>query len=72
LEFLKLLITLCTIVPKKAKKQGPSYQTKNGVEIKDFTDTVALKNDANSRPLWVSPDGHIFLETFSPIYKYLQ
>ena len=21
------------------------------------------------RPLWVTPDGHIFLETFSPIYK---
>ncbi len=27
------------------------------------------KADSANRPLWVSPDGHIFLEAFSPIYQ---
>ncbi|KAI1308682.1 General transcription and DNA repair factor IIH helicase subunit XPB [Halotydeus destructor] len=31
---------------------------------------VELKPDHLARPLWVAPDGHIFLETFSPVYKY--
>ncbi|KJH42646.1 DNA repair helicase rad25 [Dictyocaulus viviparus] len=26
--------------------------------------------DHASRPLWVAPDGHIFLESFSPVYKH--
>eukprot|EP00955_Chlamydomonas_euryale_P058657 357162-Chlamydomonas_euryale.AAC.4 len=30
---------------------------------------VALKPDHANRPLWVTPDGRVFLETFSPIYK---
>eukprot|EP01016_Furgasonia_blochmanni_P033964 TRINITY_DN3612_c0_g1_i7.p1 TRINITY_DN3612_c0_g1~~TRINITY_DN3612_c0_g1_i7.p1 ORF type:complete len:247 (+),score=52.80 TRINITY_DN3612_c0_g1_i7:108-848(+) len=29
-----------------------------------------LKDDHDQRPIWVCPDGHIFLETFSPIYRY--
>lgn len=28
-----------------------------------------LKLDHSSRPLYVAPNGHIFLETFSPVYK---
>ena len=28
-----------------------------------------LKLDHSNRPLWVTPDGRIFLEAFSPIYK---
>lgn len=31
---------------------------------------MPLKPDYNSRPLWVAPDGHIFLESFSPVYKH--
>lgn len=30
---------------------------------------MELKPDYNSRPLYVAPNGHIFLETFSPVYK---
>ena len=30
---------------------------------------LELKPDHPNRPLWVTPDGRIFLETFSPIYK---
>lgn len=34
----------------------------------DFRD-LFLKPDHTNRPLWVTPDNRIFLETFSPIYK---
>ncbi|XP_077685675.1 general transcription and DNA repair factor IIH helicase/translocase subunit XPB isoform X3 [Eretmochelys imbricata] len=33
---------------------------------------MLLKGDHSSRPLWVAPDGHVFLEAFSPVYKYAQ
>ncbi|CAL8404058.1 unnamed protein product [Boreogadus saida] len=39
---------------------------------KDYRTQMLLKNDHSSRPLWVAPDGHIFLEAFSPVYKYAQ
>jgi len=28
-----------------------------------------LKADHAQRPVWVCPNGHVFLETFSPIYQ---
>ncbi|KAG9390125.1 General transcription and DNA repair factor IIH helicase subunit XPB (Ercc3) [Carpediemonas membranifera] len=31
--------------------------------------TGSMKNDAGNRPLWVAPDGRIFLEAFNPIYQ---
>lgn len=31
---------------------------------------MELKPDNASRPLWVAPNGHIFLEAFSPVYKH--
>nr|XP_054767705.1 general transcription and DNA repair factor IIH helicase subunit XPB-like [Lytechinus pictus] len=31
---------------------------------------MELKKDHGSRPLWLAPDGHIFLESFSPVYKH--
>nr|CAG4642321.1 EOG090X01LU [Evadne anonyx] len=37
---------------------------------KDYRKTLTLKPDHNSRPLWVAPNGHIFLESFSPVYKH--
>lgn len=39
---------------------------------KDYRLQMPLKGDHGSRPLWVAPDGHIFLEAFSPVYKYAQ
>ena len=36
---------------------------------KDYRD-LQLKPDHMSRPLWVAPNGHIFLESFSPVYKH--
>ncbi|EDV26690.1 uncharacterized protein TRIADDRAFT_22911, partial [Trichoplax adhaerens] len=37
---------------------------------KDYRDVMQLKPDHRTRPLWVAPDGHIFLEAFSPVYKH--
>lgn len=37
---------------------------------KDYSSVLSLKADHNARPLWVAGDGHIFLESFSPVYKH--
>ncbi|XP_076167280.1 ATP-dependent DNA helicase hay [Ptiloglossa arizonensis] len=37
---------------------------------KDYRSQMILKPDCASRPLWVAPNGHIFLESFSPVYKH--
>ncbi|KAF9418994.1 hypothetical protein HW555_004321 [Spodoptera exigua] len=37
---------------------------------KDYRSQMQLKTDNASRPLWVAPNGHIFLEAFSPVYKH--
>lgn len=37
-------------------------------EFHDFS-SLDLKKDHENRPLWVCPDGRIFLETFSHVYK---
>jgi DNA excision repair protein ERCC-3 len=62
---------------------GPSTE-KNEAEhcIKDavshlFRDKIdctflQLKKDHGSRPLWISPEGHIFLEAFSPVVEQAQ
>lgn len=30
---------------------------------------IKLKPDHEKRPIWISPDGRFFLETFNPLYK---
>ncbi|XP_055849190.1 general transcription and DNA repair factor IIH helicase subunit XPB [Episyrphus balteatus] len=37
---------------------------------KDYRTQMELKQDHHNRPLWVAPNGHIFLESFSPVYKH--
>ncbi|KAH9406219.1 TFIIH basal transcription factor complex helicase XPB subunit [Tyrophagus putrescentiae] len=39
---------------------------------KDYTKELVLREDHAVRPLWVAPDGNIFLESFSPLYKQAQ
>lgn len=39
---------------------------------KDYTRELKLRDDHAVRPLWVAPDGNIFLEKFSPLYKQAQ
>uniref|UniRef100_K9IMP7 General transcription and DNA repair factor IIH helicase/translocase subunit XPB n=1 Tax=Desmodus rotundus TaxID=9430 RepID=K9IMP7_DESRO len=60
-------------VPSAAGKQVDELSTKlDEYGAKDYRLQMPLKADHNSRPLWVAPDGHIFLEAFSPVYKYAQ
>ncbi|CAL1603642.1 unnamed protein product [Knipowitschia caucasica] len=60
-------------VPAAAGKQVDESGTKvDEYGAKDYRSEMLLKNDHSSRPLWVAPDGHIFLEAFSPVYKYAQ
>ncbi|XP_030638532.1 general transcription and DNA repair factor IIH helicase/translocase subunit XPB [Chanos chanos] len=60
-------------IPAAAGKQVDESATKTDeYGAKDYRLQMILKNDHSSRPLWVAPDGHIFLEAFSPVYKYAQ
>ncbi|KAM5267938.1 general transcription and DNA repair factor IIH helicase/translocase subunit XPB [Hipposideros larvatus] len=60
-------------VPSAAGKQVDESSTKlDEYGAKDYRLQMPLKEDHISRPLWVAPDGHIFLEAFSPVYKYAQ
>jgi DNA excision repair protein ERCC-3 len=38
-------------------------------ETHDYSQMIKLKEDHEKRPIWISPDGRIFLEAFSPLYK---
>ncbi|XP_055966156.1 general transcription and DNA repair factor IIH helicase subunit XPB isoform X2 [Sorex fumeus] len=59
-------------VPSAAGKQVDESGTKvDEYGAKDYRLQMPLKDDHSSRPLW-APDGHIFLEAFSPVYKYAQ
>lgn len=58
-------------VPQAASRvivDDESFEDEFGA--KDYTKRVALREDHDARPIWVAPDGHIFLETFSPVYKH--
>ncbi|XP_019378183.1 PREDICTED: TFIIH basal transcription factor complex helicase XPB subunit [Gavialis gangeticus] len=59
-------------VPSAAGKQVEEAVVKDEYGAKDYRQQMQLKGDHGSRPLWVAPDGHIFLEAFSPVYKYAQ
>ncbi|XP_023188774.1 TFIIH basal transcription factor complex helicase XPB subunit [Xiphophorus maculatus] len=60
-------------IPAAAGKQVDESGTKlDEYGAKDYRAQMQLKKDHSSRPLWVAPDGHIFLEAFSPVYKYAQ
>ncbi|XP_072436134.1 general transcription and DNA repair factor IIH helicase/translocase subunit XPB [Chiloscyllium punctatum] len=60
-------------VPSAAGKQVEQTLVKEDeYGAKDYRTLMSLKEDHTSRPLWVAPDGHIFLEAFSPVYKYAQ
>ncbi|KAL7733975.1 hypothetical protein ACLKA6_011672 [Drosophila palustris] len=37
---------------------------------KDYRAQMQLRQDHANRPLWVAPNGHVFLESFSPVYKH--
>lgn len=60
-------------IPAAAAKNAEKYdETVNEDEYgaKDYRSQMQLKVDHASRPIWVAPNGHIFLESFSPVYKH--
>ncbi|EFA00328.1 general transcription and DNA repair factor IIH helicase subunit XPB [Tribolium castaneum] len=54
---------------RDAEKNDQSVQ-EDEFGAKDYRSQMILKPDNTSRPLWVAPNGHIFLESFSPVYKH--
>lgn len=63
--------TVEAAVPQAASRvivDEDAYEDEFGA--KDYTKRVQLRDDHDARPIWVAPDGHIFLETFSPVYKH--
>uniref|UniRef100_A0A915IAE6 DNA 3'-5' helicase n=1 Tax=Romanomermis culicivorax TaxID=13658 RepID=A0A915IAE6_ROMCU len=67
--------TSTAAVPQAANRKLDAASGANGCGAvdefgaRDFRSEGNLKSDHASRPLWVAPDGHIFLESFSPVYK---
>ena len=59
-------------VPRSARLTETEVQgaVEDEFGAKDYRQLLKLKLDHSSRPLLVAPDGHIFLETFSPVYKH--
>lgn len=53
-------------------EDGPDLRGGNGGEDQEYPDFsyLELRPHHEDRPIWVCPDGHIFLEAFSPIYQY--
>lgn len=56
-------------VPQAASRKLGEQGNTDEFGARDFRSETKLKPDNQSRPLWVAPDGHIFLESFSPVYK---
>ncbi|KAH7646498.1 dna excision repair protein xp-b-like protein [Dermatophagoides farinae] len=59
-------------VPEAAFRSVSDTNAEDEYGAKDYTKELTLKDDYSVRPLWVAPDGNIFLETFSPLYKQAQ
>ncbi|XP_060086074.1 general transcription and DNA repair factor IIH helicase subunit XPB-like [Ylistrum balloti] len=57
-------------VPKAATQNIQEETKEDEFGAKDYRPMLDLKFDHGSRPLWVGPNGHIFLESFSPVYKH--
>lgn len=58
------------IAPKSSSAAVSDETNEDEFGAKDYRKITELKVDHSSRPLWVAPDGHIFLESFSPVYKH--
>lgn len=59
-------------VPEAASRHISDGTNEDEYGAKDYTKELKLRDDYEVRPLWVAPDGNIFLETFSPLYKQAQ
>jgi len=73
----KIILIFCFLAPKAASRRlddtfggGGAIENEDEFGAHDYRNEMQLKKDHSSRPLWVAPDGHIFLESFSPVYKH--
>ncbi|PIK62436.1 putative TFIIH basal transcription factor complex helicase XPB subunit-like [Apostichopus japonicus] len=58
-------------IPASATRQVDEEETvEDEFGAKDYRAQMELKPDHSARPLWLAPDGHIFLESYSPVYKH--
>ncbi|CAF1097536.1 unnamed protein product [Rotaria sordida] len=58
------------LIHDKDNDLDQSYTTKTTSQtLKDFHSDMKLIVDYKNDPLWITPDGHIFLESFSSAYK---
>ncbi|XP_042857007.1 general transcription and DNA repair factor IIH helicase subunit XPB-like [Penaeus japonicus] len=61
-------------VPQASKQnveeRGQQTTPKDQYGAFDYRKEVELREDHETRPLWVASNGHIFLESFSPVYKH--
>lgn len=65
------LLMLLAFVPEAAKRDIEKLESQEDeFGARDLRTVLELKLDHTNRPLWVAPDGHIFLESFSPVYKH--
>lgn len=59
-------------VPQASKRnveeRGEQTTPKDQYGAFDFRTQLELRDDHSCRPLWVAPNGHIFLESYSPVY----
>uniref|UniRef100_A0A5S6QGH3 General transcription and DNA repair factor IIH helicase/translocase subunit XPB n=1 Tax=Trichuris muris TaxID=70415 RepID=A0A5S6QGH3_TRIMR len=56
-------------VPNVASQKLSDQLANDEFGAKDYRSEMPLKPDHACRPLWVAPNGHVFLESFSPIYQ---
>jgi len=60
-------------VPGAASKNAETNDEQVNTDeygAKDYRAQMQLRPDHGNRPLWVAPNGHVFLESFSPVYKH--
>ncbi|CAD6233996.1 GSCOCG00007459001-RA-CDS [Cotesia congregata] len=60
-------------IPDAAKNDAEKVDQNTAEDefgAKDYREQMILKPDNALRPLWVAPNGHIFLESFSPVYRH--
>ncbi|EDV51314.1 general transcription and DNA repair factor IIH helicase subunit XPB [Drosophila erecta] len=60
-------------VPGAASKNAETNDEQINTDeygAKDYRSQMQLRPDHGNRPLWVAPNGHVFLESFSPVYKH--
>uniref|UniRef100_A0A0B6ZY39 General transcription and DNA repair factor IIH helicase/translocase subunit XPB n=1 Tax=Arion vulgaris TaxID=1028688 RepID=A0A0B6ZY39_9EUPU len=57
-------------VPASASRECAEAAPEDEFGAHDYRKILDLKADHKSRPLWVAPNGHIFLESYSPVYRH--